>query len=385
MYGGETASRQAKAAPGSDAVKIADASTSAGASAAAGASATAGASASAGASGSAASAANQRAIGDVSLLTASPHAAVLVPTVEAPRYVVLIGPLLGSRRLLSDDLSLLESIAQIVARRLDALRVAQERLEATVREQQMRSLATEAELRALRAQLNPHFLFNALTTVGYLIQTAPDRAMGTLLRLTSLLRGVLRRTTNEFGTLGDELDLIEAYLEIEQARFEERLRVTIDVAPALRTISIPSLLVQPLVENAVKHGIAPSAQGGDVIVAAFLETDEALSHTQADAPADAQAAAYARAQAVIHVHQLRVSVRDTGVGTTDAALARGRARGVGISSVERRLHGHYGAAASLRISSMPDVGTTVDLVIPVPGPRKESIAFHDKAPHSHRR
>ncbi len=381
MYGGETASRQAKAAPGSDAVKIADASTSAGASAAAGASATAGASASAGASGSAALAANQRAIGDVSLLTASPHAAVLVPTVEAPRYVVLIGPLLGGRRLLSDDLSLLESIAQIVARRLDALRVAQERLEATVREQQMRSLATEAELRALRAQLNPHFLFNALTTVGYLIQTAPDRAMGTLLRLTSLLRGVLRRTTNEFGTLGDELDLIEAYLEIEQARFEERLRVTIDVAPALRTISIPSLLVQPLVENAVKHGIAPSAQGGDVIVAAFLESDEALSHTQADAQADA----YARAQAVIHVHQLRVSVRDTGVGTTDAALARGRARGVGISSVERRLHGHYGAAASLRISSMPDVGTTVDLVIPVPGPRKESIAFHDKAPHSHRR
>ncbi len=279
----------------------------------------------------------------------TPHAAVLVPTVEAPRYVVLIGPLLGGRRLLSDDLSLLESIAQIVARRLDALRVAQERLEATVREQQMRSLATEAELRALRAQLNPHFLFNALTTVGYLIQTAPDRAMGTLLRLTSLLRGVLRRTTNEFGTLGDELDLIEAYLEIEQARFEERLRVTIDVAPALRTISIPSLLVQPLVENAVKHGIAPSAQGGEVIVAAFLESDEALSHSHAngqeDGQADAQADAYAQAQAMIHVHQLRVSVRDTGVGTTDAALARGRARGVGISSVERRLHGHYGAAA----------------------------------------
>ncbi len=321
----------------------------------------------------------------------SPHAALLVPTVEAPRYVFLIGPLLGGRRLLSDDLSLLESIAQIVARRLDALRVAQERLEATVREEQMRSLATEAELRALRAQLNPHFLFNALTTVGYLIQTAPDRAMGTLLRLTSLLRGVLRRTTNEFGTLGDELDLIEAYLEIEQARFEERLRVTIDVAPALRTISIPSLLVQPLVENAVKHGIAPSAQGGEVIVAAFLESDEALSHAQADSQADVQAHvdvdahAQTRAQAVIHVHQLRVSVRDTGVGTTDAALARGRARGVGISSVERRLHGHYGAAASLRISSMPDVGTTVDLVIPVPGPRKESIALHDKAPHSHRR
>jgi two-component system LytT family sensor kinase len=298
----------------------------------------------------------------------APHAALLVPTVEAPRYVFLIGQLLGGRRLLSDDLSLLESIALIVARRLDALRVAQERLEATVREQQMRSLATEAELRALRAQLNPHFLFNALTTVGYLIQTAPDRAMGTLLRLTSLLRGVLRRTTNEFSTLGDELELIEAYLEIEQARFEERLRVTVDVAPALRTLSIPSLLVQPLVENAVKHGIAPSAQGGEVIVAAFLEVD-----------GDSSGVAHA------HVQQLRISVRDTGVGTTDGALARGRARGVGISSIERRLHAHYGAAASLHISSMPDIGTTVDLVVPVQGQRKESVTAHDKAPHSHRR
>jgi two-component system LytT family sensor kinase len=284
-------------------------------------------------------------------LSLTPLAALLVPTVEAPRFVFLIGQLLGGRRLLSDDLSLLESIALTTARRLDALRVAHERLEATVREQQISRLATEAELRALRAQINPHFLFNALTTVGYLIQTAPDRAMETLLRLTSLLRGVLRRTTNEFSTLGDELDLIEAYLEIEQARFEERLRVTIDVAPALRTLSIPSLLVQPLVENAVKHGIAPSALGGEVIVAAFLELDGGPPHDP-------------------RTDQLRISVRDTGVGTTDAALARGRARGVGISSVEHRLRCHFGAAASFHVSSIPDVGTTVDLVVPVQGARK---------------
>ena len=174
-------------------------------------------------------------------------------------HAFFIGELLGGRRLLSGDISLLESIALVTARRLDTLRVAHERIEASVREQQISRLATEAELRALRAQLNPHFLFNALTTVGYLIQTSPNRAMETLLRLTSLLRGVLRRTTTEFGTLGDELDLIEAYLEIEQARFEERLRVTIDVPAALRTLPIPPLLVQPLVENAVKHGIAQSA------------------------------------------------------------------------------------------------------------------------------
>jgi LytS/YehU family sensor histidine kinase len=172
--------------------------------------------------------------------------------------------------------------------------------------------------------------------------------MDTLLRLTSLLRGVLRRTTSEFGTLGDELDLIEAYLEIEQARFEERLRVTIDVPAALRALSIPPLLVQPLVENAVKHGIAQSAGGGEVVVAAFLEAD--ADHSEG---------------AGQHQQQLRLSVRDTGVGSTEAALARGRSRGVGIASIEHRLRCHYGEHASLRISTLPDVGTTVDLVIPV--------------------
>ena len=93
----------------------------------------------------------------------------------------------------------------------------------------MERLAAQAELRALRAQLQPHFLFNALTTIGHLIQQAPPRALDTLLRLTSVLRGVLRRTTSEFATLGEEIDLITSYLDIEQARFEERLRVEIDV------------------------------------------------------------------------------------------------------------------------------------------------------------
>ena len=133
-----------------------------------------------------------------------------------------------------------------------------ERYERQLREQEMSTLATEAELRALRAQINPHFLFNALTTIGYLVKAAPDRALETLMRLTSLLRGVLR-SEGEFTTLGRELDVIESYLEIERARFEERLRVRIDVPTALRRIRVPPLLLQPVVENAVKHGIAPRA------------------------------------------------------------------------------------------------------------------------------
>src|SRR5205814_2124307 len=202
---------------------------------------------------------------------------VAVPTAEAPRYVIAIAPLTGGRRLLSDDVATLEAIVTIAARRIDALRVTQERHEREIREREMSRLATEAELRALRAQINPHFLFNALTTIGYLIQTAPPRALQTLLRLTSLLRGVLR-SEGEFTTLGRELDVIEAYLDIERARFEQRLRVTIDVPAALRHIRLPPLVLQPVVENAVKHGVAPRAEGGDIRITAQMDAEAGGGH-----------------------------------------------------------------------------------------------------------
>src|SRR4029453_2020839 len=124
-------------------------------------------------------------------------------------------------RLMSDDVAFLEAVAVMVARRIDAARVIHERCARDLREQEATKWATEAELRALRAQVNPHFLFNSLTTVGYLIQTAPERALGTLMRLSGLLRSVLK-SSEEFVTIGEELDLIEAYLDIERARFEER-------------------------------------------------------------------------------------------------------------------------------------------------------------------
>jgi len=149
-------------------------------------------------------------------------ATVIVPTSEPPQYRLLIGELAGGRRLLSDDLALIESVAVMAARRIDAVRVVHERCARDLHEQEMHKLATEAELRALRAQINPHFLFNALTTIGYLIQSAPDRALETLMRLTAPLRGVLRHSEGEFLTIGEEIDLIESYLEIERARFEDR-------------------------------------------------------------------------------------------------------------------------------------------------------------------
>ncbi|MDQ1550853.1 MAG: two-component system, LytTR family, sensor kinase, partial [Actinomycetota bacterium] len=150
-------------------------------------------------------------------------ATVVLPTTDLPRYVILVSGLSGGRRMLSDDRATLEAISVVVARRIDAIRITDERYEREIRVQEMGKLASQAELRALRAQVNPHFLFNALTTIGYLIQTAPPRALETLMRLTSLLRAVLR-SEGDFTTLGRELDMIESYLDIERARFERRLR-----------------------------------------------------------------------------------------------------------------------------------------------------------------
>jgi two-component system LytT family sensor kinase len=269
-------------------------------------------------------------------------ALVEVPVAEPPRYALEVSDLSGGRRLLSDDRAALDAIAMLLGRRIDAIRIARERYQRQLREQEMGKLATEAELRALRAQINPHFLFNALTTIGYLIQTAPPRALQTLLRLTSLLRAVLR-SEGEFTTLGREVEVIEAYLDIERARFEQRLVVTIDVPASLRGIRVPPLVLQPLVENAVKHGIAPQRLGGAVVVRATLERGSAESG------------------------QLVLSVRDTGAGTSAAALERGRATGVGLQNVERRLAGQFGSAASLSIQSAPGAGTVAEIRVPVDG------------------
>ncbi|MGH9754257.1 MAG: sensor histidine kinase [Blastocatellia bacterium] len=269
---------------------------------------------------------------------------ILAPTAEAPQYRLTIGEMTGGRRLMSDDVAFLEAVAVMVARRIDAARVIHERCARDLREQEATKLATEAELRALRAQVNPHFLFNSLTTIGYLIQTAPERALETLMRLTSLLRGVLRRSEGEFATLGEEIELIESYLDIERARFEDRLRVTIDAPRETRNHRIPALLVQPLVENAIKHGVSPSRTGGEVVISARIAPGNSAA-TSGDT--------------------LRISVRDTGLGASEESLIAGRARGVGLSNVERRLKAHYGDQALFSIRSAPGVGTMVELSLPI--------------------
>jgi two-component system LytT family sensor kinase len=272
-------------------------------------------------------------------LTASSQLAVqeiAVLTAESPQYVLTVGPLAGGRRLLSDDVRMLERAAFLAGRRIDTVRLTAERYERMLREREMRTLATEAELKALRAQINPHFLFNALTTMGYLIQSAPPRALDTLMRLTTLLRGVLR-SEGEFTTLGHERELIECYLQIERERFEERLQVNIDIPADLLDTPIPSLLVQPLIENAVKHGIAPSRLGGTISVTARLDSNGEDT-------------------------ALIVVVRNTGMPL------RGRSPrkdgGVGLMNVERRLACYYGNDATLELRTDADAATVAELRLP---------------------
>ncbi len=262
----------------------------------------------------------------------NPSVLLRIRSVDEPHLAVVCGPLAGGRRLLSDDTRLLEAMSQRAARQIDALRVTRERLERNIREQAMQRLATEAELRALRAQLHPHFLFNALTTIGHLIRAAPDRAVETLLRLTTVLRGVLRRSATEFSTLGDEIEFIRAYLEIEQARFEERLKIRLEIGPELYRCRIPTLLLQPLVENAVKHGLGPSVAGGTLRVAAAV------------------------AQGRLHIE-----IDDTGLGFDSD---RRHHTGVGLTSVSQRLSAHYGSNASLVIQSAPEQGTSITIDMP---------------------
>jgi two-component system LytT family sensor kinase len=232
-------------------------------------------------------------------------------------------------------MAMLERAAAIVGRRIDAVRLTDERYERMLREQEMHALATEAELKALRAQINPHFLFNSLTTIGYLIQVAPTRALDTLMRLTTLFRSVLR-SDGELTTLGRERELLECYLQIEQERFEERLVVELDIPNELQDVTLPALIIQPLVENAIKHGIAHSRSGGRIAIVARLHP---------------------------HPRELRVTVLNTGVPFVGRRPEPDG--GVGLRNVERRLTGHYGTAATLTLSETPSGETLAELRLPV--------------------
>ncbi|MDQ3635274.1 MAG: histidine kinase [Acidobacteriota bacterium] len=264
-------------------------------------------------------------------------AEIFVPTNESPFYKIHLENFVGGRKLLSEEVEMLEAVSLLTARKIDALRTVQERFERELREQEYTKLTTEAQLIALRSQINPHFLFNALTTIGYLIQTAPETAFQTLMKLTQLLRSVLK-SNDEFYTLDEELKLIENYLDIEKARFEERLKVEFDVPQDLRKLRVPSLILQPLVENAVKHGISENKNGGTVKISARLKN---------------------KGTEVF----LNLNVFDTGAGKNKKDSEN--SNGIGLQNIKGRLKSYYGNKANIKFEKNTLDGSFASIEIPV--------------------
>jgi two-component sensor histidine kinase len=199
--------------------------------------------------------------------------------------------------------------------------------------EQTRAELAQAELRALRAQIHPHFLFNTLNTIAALIADQPEAAEETTTRLADVFRYTLRASDREHSRFGDELDFLRAVLSIERRRFGDRLRVVEAIEPGLESLLVPSLLLQPLVENAVRHGVSSRLQGGTVTLGARRDGDRLL-----------------------------VTIEDDGPGFEAAAPSRGA--GFGLHSVRERLR-VAGPPHDLVIESPPGGGTRIRVTLPV--------------------
>ncbi|MFD7869676.1 sensor histidine kinase [Microbacterium sp. NPDC059771] len=202
-----------------------------------------------------------------------------------------------------------------------------------------RAQLAEAELRSLRAQISPHFIYNALTAIASFITTDPDRARDLVLEFADFTRYSFRRQ-GEFTTLAEELGSIHSYLELERARFGDRLRVTLQIAPETLATVIPFLSVQPLVENAVRHGLEPGEGGGEI----RLTSRDDGTHTE-------------------------ILVEDDGVGMDPDGLrslltAREDGSHVGLRNVDTRLRQLYGSSGGLVVETNTGAGTLVRMRVP---------------------
>jgi signal transduction histidine kinase len=251
--------------------------------------------------------------------------------------------LLASRQAMTQVLPLAVFIAlfMLVVHLSGERRIAAETQAARQREQlesSARQLA-EARLRALQAQIEPHFLYNTLANVVSLIEPRPAQATHMLERFIDYLRASLAASREEATTLGADADLIAAYLDVLAVRMGERLRYRIDVPAQLRAAVIAPMLLQPLVENAVTHGLEPKVEGGEIALAARIEQG-----------------------------RLCLEVRDTGVGLTGAGPVSGkRGGGVGLGNLRERLRTLYGADAQVQLLENQPCGTTVRLLLPLNG------------------
>lgn len=210
-------------------------------------------------------------------------------------------------------------------------------------------LLQDAEIKALQAQINPHFLFNALNTVVSLIRTNPDEARGVLVQLGHYIRQNLKGSLSKWTSLETELKHVEAYLAVVQARFSHRLQVTIEVPDQYVGVPLPPLTLQPLVENAVQHGFSKITERSSIYVGAQAKDG-----------------------------QLWITVRDNGMGIQPEKLttlldeeARQSEEGIGLINVHSRLKGIFGPEHGLMIQSVPQQGTTLQFKVPLTAAERE--------------
>lgn len=199
---------------------------------------------------------------------------------------------------------------------------------------EQRRLLLQARMDALSRQINPHFLFNTLNSVSSLIRTNPQQARAVVYKLSNILRRLLRKHEN-FSSLGEELDFINDYLSIEMVRFGDKLRFEKEVAPETLDRLVPSMLLQPLIENSVKHGLSSKVDGGMV-----------------------------RFRSSLKAGRLYLLVEDDGVGIPEIKLATLREQGIGVSNVNERLKVLFGSDYRMWIDSKPGQGTRIEIEIP---------------------
>jgi two-component system LytT family sensor kinase len=206
------------------------------------------------------------------------------------------------------------------------------RIEHRLQEQEQLLMAARVE--ALASQINPHFLFNTLTSISSLIRSNPETARMLIVKLSGLLRRLLR-SQEHFVTLREELEAIDEYLDIERVRFGPRLHIEKVIDPASLDVVVPSMLLQPLVENSIKHGLSPKVGEGRITIRSVRENGHAI-----------------------------IDVVDNGVGVAPSHAERSRAGGIGLRNVNERLRVIYGANYQLQLDSIPGQGTCARIVIP---------------------
>ena len=216
------------------------------------------------------------------------------------------------------------------------LRIAAENKEQQLRRSQAEAIAHEAQLKMLRYQLNPHFLFNTLNAIAALVATKEmHRASAMIVQLSDFLRYSLDNDPVRRVTLKEEMDALKLYLNIEQTRFAERLELEFDIDPSSEDARIPSLILQPLVENAIKYAIAPMEEGGKISVMAALDNE-----------------------------YVRIEMLDTGPGmqSDDAPL---EGIGIGLKNTVDRLHEFYGDNYTFNLESGASGGLKVFMRLPL--------------------